>query len=59
MADPGADHGLWDDENVFLDYTSLFLDFRFNKGESVEEYVNRTQLPPTANFVWEFTIGNK
>ena len=41
MADPDIDHGLWDDENGFLDYNSPFLEFGFDEGESVNEYVNR------------------
>ena len=60
MADLDIDHGLWDDENGFLDYNSSFLEFGFDEGESVNEYVNRIMQPiaTDTNFVWVFIIGN-
>jgi len=45
MEEPDIDYGLWDDENGFLDYNSLFLNFKFNEGVLVAKYVNRITHP--------------
>ena len=56
MTDPDIDHGLWDDDNGFLDYNSPFLEIGFDEGESVMNMLIElcNQLLPTPNFVWAF-----
>ena len=58
MADPDIDHGLWDDENDFLDYNSPFLEFDFDEGESVNEYVNRIMQPIATDTEFHLGIHN-
>ena len=55
MANPDIDHGMWDDENGFLNYNSPFLEFDFDEGESANEYVNRIMQPIATDT--EFRLG--
>jgi len=58
MADPDIDHGLWDDENGFLNHNSPFLEFGFDEGESVNEYVNRIMQPIATDTEFHLGIHN-
>ena len=58
MEEPDIDHGLWDDENDFLDYSSPFLDFGFDEGQLVEEYVNRIMHPIATDIEFRLRIHN-